>query len=293
MRRIIKVLIIMMFSLFTVNVYAASSSISASSTNVYVGQTVNINVSIYAGSWNIKVSGNGINDTIVGYDMDGNKSTSKSYSFTPSQTGKYTFKIVGDVTDYETDKTSDIDKSVTVTVNAAPATEAPPQQTAPPAQQQTTKPRTTTAKTTTTTKAAEEPTTTTEEVVTTEAVKGDEEINLNIKRFEIIGYDIDFDNKTSEYTIKVDPNVTKLYIVVEGEGITAENDKEVNIKDKDQITIKVKQEYIEKEYIIKLDKSNDIDKYKNANKGLIICIIVLCILSTILTAIIVYLIKHK
>ena len=51
---------------------AASANISASNTNVEVGDNVTINVSVNAIALNIKVNGSGISDSIIGYDMDNN-----------------------------------------------------------------------------------------------------------------------------------------------------------------------------------------------------------------------------
>lgn len=58
---------------------AGTAGISASSKDVKVGDSVNINVSINAIAWNLKVSGSGVSDTIVGGNLDelANKSTSK------------------------------------------------------------------------------------------------------------------------------------------------------------------------------------------------------------------------
>lgn len=80
---------------------AGTANISASNKDVKVGDSVNINVSINAIAWNLKVSGSGISDTIVGGNLDelANKSTSKSYELNTSTPGTYTVSLTGDITD--------------------------------------------------------------------------------------------------------------------------------------------------------------------------------------------------
>lgn len=103
------------------NVYAASAKIKASGTSVNVGDSVTITVSISAGAWNLEVSGTGISDKIVGnIDVAGeieNKSTTKTYTLDTSTEGTYKISLTGDITDAVTDETSDINSSISVTVN--------------------------------------------------------------------------------------------------------------------------------------------------------------------------------
>lgn len=96
---------------------AATAGISASSTNVKAGDNVSINVSISAATWNLKVAGSGISDSIVGVDMDvTNKSTSKSYKLNTSNPGTYTVSLSGDITDAN-GSSKNISGSVTVKVS--------------------------------------------------------------------------------------------------------------------------------------------------------------------------------
>ena len=95
---------------------AASANISASNTNVEVGDNVTINVSVNAIAWNIKVNGSGISDSIIGYDMDNNKVTNKSYKLDTSKPGTYTINLSGDVTEASNGLNTDQSGSVTITV---------------------------------------------------------------------------------------------------------------------------------------------------------------------------------
>ena len=114
----------MLFICFTILsiinvVNAASASISADKTNVEIGETINVNVNVSAASWDLKVSGD-VSDKYADVTNDGeNTNFNKTLSFTPSTAGTYTFSLSGDVTDGDTNATTKISDSCTITVNAA------------------------------------------------------------------------------------------------------------------------------------------------------------------------------
>ena len=86
--------IVMLLSLIAIiispiKVEAASASITASKTTAYVGDNVTITVKTTAGAWNLSVNGSGISDSIVGYDLDGNKTTTKTYTLNTSKVGRF------------------------------------------------------------------------------------------------------------------------------------------------------------------------------------------------------------
>lgn len=97
---------------------AASSSITGSKT-VTVGESVTITASVNAGAWNLTLSGNSQTKELVGQtSVQGNSSASTSITFTPNKAGTYTFKLSGDMTDYETEVTDTVSKTCTITVKA-------------------------------------------------------------------------------------------------------------------------------------------------------------------------------
>ena len=138
--------VILLFSQSISN--AAEARISASSTSVNVGDNVSINVSITGATWNIKINGSGVSDSVVGVNMNvENETTNKSYKLDTSKPGSYTVSLSGDVTD--ADGTS-VNSSDSVTVNVVekanetqqPTAQQPtqPVQPAQPAQQQPAQP---------------------------------------------------------------------------------------------------------------------------------------------------------
>lgn len=113
---------------------AGNANISASSTNVEAGTAVNINVNVNAMAWNLKVSGSGISDKVVGGNMEGtNQATSKSYKLDTSKPGTYTISLTGDVTDAN-GTPSNISGSTTVTVKEKATPVQTPTTTTTPAQ---------------------------------------------------------------------------------------------------------------------------------------------------------------
>ena len=122
MKKTIRILIAMVvlllsYAIFS-EVYAASASISVNKKNVNVGETVNITVSYNAAAWELHVSGSAKAD-YSDVSSDGNNiSDSKTISFTPQSEGSHTISLRGNVSDGSTNKTKDINDSVTIVASS-------------------------------------------------------------------------------------------------------------------------------------------------------------------------------
>ena len=128
-RRILVVSILMFFIISALKpcIFAtnASVSLSASSTQPTVGESVTVTASAVAGAFNLKLSGNGETKQIVGQtDITDNVSKSTSITFTPTEAKSYTFRLTGDYTDFYKEQATTVDKTVTINVKAK-ATEKP------------------------------------------------------------------------------------------------------------------------------------------------------------------------
>ena len=138
MKKIIyKLLYICLFTLTllilkSTNVQAATTSLTANTTEPTEGQTVTVTASVTAGAWNLQFEGDGKAETIYGYTQsNANASDSKSITFTAGSAGtKYTFTLKGDMTDINASNSEQVDKSITITVQA-PAVTIPEQPTVP------------------------------------------------------------------------------------------------------------------------------------------------------------------
>ena len=241
------------------DVFAASASISGTNT-VYVGDPATVTVSIYGAAWNVTVSG-AANEVIAGYNQDAvNQSVTKTYSINTSAVGTYTVSISGDVTDETSDVATPIGGSATITVIARPVITPDP---TPPANNNTNNGGATTngnnnssnantnANNNNTNASTE---TKTEETKTAEPAKTVKPIEVT--KFEIVGYDFKFDADTKTYTLNIDKNISKLYLIVEGKEISVEGNGIVDIADKDKVTLKIKNSDQEAEYTINLNKQS-------------------------------------
>lgn len=240
------------------NVYAASATITASSQSVYVGDNAYVTVSIYAAAWNVNVSGSA-SGTVVGYNEDAvNVSKSQTFPINTTTPGTYTVSISGDVTDETQDTATPVSGSATITVVERPQ----PTPVIPPANNNTNTGGTTTNGNTNSNNAnsnannnnTNENTETKIEETTTDKEPAKELKPLEITKFEVLGYDLKFDRDTKIYELKIDKNVTKLYLIVEGKDITIEGNGIVDITDKDKVTLKIKNSDQEVEYTINLKK---------------------------------------
>lgn len=107
--------------------YAASANISATKSLAYVGDSVSISVTVSAAAWNLNVSGNGINGgSITGFNIEGvNQTTTRTYTLNTSSVGTYVISLKGDISDGATDATTDISKTVTVSIKEKPVVVTP------------------------------------------------------------------------------------------------------------------------------------------------------------------------
>ena len=112
-------------------VQAATATLTSSKT-VTQGDSVTVTANVTAGAWNLKLTGAGKSEGLVGQtSTTGNESASKSITFTASQVGTYEFKLTGDITDYNTEVTTDINQTCTITVKE-PEQEKPVEEPEPP-----------------------------------------------------------------------------------------------------------------------------------------------------------------
>lgn len=277
MKKIIRLFILLMAVFITTNAYAATVSIGASKTSAYVGDSVTVTVKIYAGTWNLSVSGPGISDKIVGYDMDGNTTITKNYKVDTSSVGTKTITLTGDISDYETEETTrGISKTVTINVINPPATQ--------PTTKKTTQPKTTKATqattTTVTVPVATEPTTTT--TIPIEPI--------NITEFKIVGYQFAFNKDIHEYVLNVNEGVEELYVIVNGNDLSVTNTGIVNIKDNKFDVVVKKGEQVETYTFIiergEVKGEQELDYI--TKKGYITIIAILAILVILLLFVLLY-----
>lgn len=211
----LSVLILILLSLITC-VNAASASISASKSSATVGENVTITVNVNAASWSISVEG-AVKGRMTGYNEDGvNQNASKSFTLNTSTPGTYKVIMSGDVTDETSEYSTKVSDSVTVTVTEPVPVEPEPEK---PSNSNnggtTTKPN----NNTTTNKPQE--------------TKKSSNSRLSSLRIAEGVLTPEFDSKTSEYTINVPNETTKLSI----EAITDDSKASAKITGNDELQI--------------------------------------------------------
>lgn len=124
MKKTIKLLLftfILVVSFFIMggNSKAASTSFSADSTTVEVGDTIRVSASITAAQWSLQITADGTqiasSNELDNYES--NITESFSGTFTAKAEGTVTFRLTGDITDVNQTNTT-VDKTLTVTVKA-------------------------------------------------------------------------------------------------------------------------------------------------------------------------------
>lgn len=124
MKKTIKLLLftfILVVSFFIMggNSKAASTSFSADSTTVEVGDTIRVSASITAAQWSLQITADGTqiasSNELDNYES--NITESFSGTFTAKAEGTVTFRLTGDITDVDQTNTT-VDKTLTVTVKA-------------------------------------------------------------------------------------------------------------------------------------------------------------------------------
>lgn len=115
---LITILFLVVVSLFS-KVNAASANITANKTTATVGDSVTITVKFTAAAWDLSVAGTGVSSAhyVDTTDDAKNTTTTKTLTLDTSTSGTKKINLTGTVSDGDTDVTSKINTSVTVTVN--------------------------------------------------------------------------------------------------------------------------------------------------------------------------------
>lgn len=121
MKRLLKFLLIisvvlMLEIILMRNVNAATAKLSENKT-VNKGESVTVTANVTAGGWNLTLSGAGKKEGLVGQTQKtSNDNVSKSITFTASEVGTYKFTLIGDITDFDTEKVTQVSEETIITV---------------------------------------------------------------------------------------------------------------------------------------------------------------------------------
>lgn len=241
-RKVIYTLVLSILFLFlmTISVNASSTSISVSpSQTVERGTSVTVTARVTSGAWSLTLSGNGQSKGLVGQtNTTDNASASTSITFTANSDTYFTLE--GDETDYYTDNTVPVSKSIKITVTEPKASTSDPD----PAVVDT-KPATNPGRTTS--QKAEPVKTKVEEKKSSEAA-------LKELTIEQEGLMPEFSTDVTEYKITVPNEITALNITampLDSKATVSIEGNENFVVGENKVTIKaVAEDGTTKEYVI-------------------------------------------
>ena len=223
--RILLLILLIVFPMITINASCLNSdgsgkkgsvSVSASNLTVYVGSKTTFKINAPCAAGKIVISSTDKNVATVSPTEEFIDDSTITVTVKGKSEGTATIKVVlDDVADYASNVLTDT-KKVNITVKTPEA------------------PQTQTTNTNNNTK--------------------EENKEMNITKFEIVGYDIGFDPNILEYSIDVADHVSKIYIIVKGDNFVATGDKEVNIVGKDSVEVSLKNYDKEVNYTIKINR---------------------------------------
>ena len=99
------------------NVKAVSASLSASTTNISVGNSVTITTTINAASWQVNLSG-AVSDSYVGNTDDAENTTlTRQITFKPNAAGIYTINLRGNLTGSTDKRSTSVSDSIKINVS--------------------------------------------------------------------------------------------------------------------------------------------------------------------------------
>lgn len=251
MERIKRILLVLLISIPFISVNAScinsdgtgkdgSVSLSATSLNVTVGKTTTFKINAPCAAGKFVITSSNTSVASVTPDSEFLDDSSLTVTVKGKAVGTATINVsLEDVADYASNVIQGT-KRVTINVKApVTTTKATTRATTRAATNPTTK-----GTTKPTTKATTKPT-----EPTTKLIKP-----IKINTFDIVGYDVQFDMNTFEYTIDVGSNVKELYIITTGENFKVDGDKEVNIEGKDSINVTFTNEDNQLDYKININR---------------------------------------
>ncbi|MDO4995759.1 MAG: hypothetical protein Q4E69_01135 [Bacilli bacterium] len=253
------ILIILIIVIITPKVNASSATLTTDKNQIQVGESCTLTLTMNSLAWGYQFSG-GISNTennVMSLDVNDltNKTTEKTFTFTPTQAGNYTITATVQLLDQADlvpvlDTNNQLDPMQTYMASLPNATTTTPSVTIVVTQPPTNNDNNSNNNTQPSTTIPE----TKKEEIKKEEIKEDKKEEIVISKFEIEGYKIDFDSKTYEYTINIDSKTTTLNIKVEGNDIKVEGSGTINIENKESIKIVVTKGAETKEYTIKLNR---------------------------------------
>jgi len=293
MRMLYKYILLLML-LIPSYVFAGNITINKYNVSMYPGGSVNFNIAASSAAGEVTITSANTNIATVSETHFWMDNDSKSITIKGNSVGTTTISVSINASDYD-EKEIITTYKIVVYVNEKTTTTTTTTTTTKSVSNNTTVRNTEATKRTnnttkTTTKvisvdipieqSVEETTTTT----TTEVVK--EEIIPSLKSLKIVGYNLDFKENQTNYSLTIPNDLKELYIITEKDSNISVNEGIINVEDKDFVELKVLNNETNKTRVYKINLVKKEYKEKKNCKSVIYLILIIVLFVSFVTCII-------
>ena len=294
MRRFYKYLLLLIIFIPSY-VFAGSITVNKYNVSMYSGGSVNFNITASSAAGEVTITSSNTNIASVSETHFWMDNESKTITIKGNSVGTTTISVSINASDYD-EKEIITTYKIVVYVNEKTTTTTTTTKSA--SNNTTVRNTETTKKTNNTTKTTtkvisvdipvEQPveeTTTSTEVTTTDEVK--EEIIPSLKSLKIVGYNLDFKENQTSYSITIPNDLKELYIITEKDSNISVNEGIINVEDKDFIELKVLNNETNKTCIYKINLIKKEYKEKKNTKTIIYLVLIIVAFVEVVISIII------
>lgn len=298
MRRFYKYLLLLIMFIPSY-VFAGSITVNKYNVSMYPGGSVNFNITASSAAGEVTITSANSNIATVSETHFWMDNESKAITIKGNSVGTTTISVSINASDYD-EKEIITTYKIVVYVNEKTTTTTTTTTTTKSASNNTivrnteaTKKVNNTTKTTTKVISVdipvEQPVEETTTTTTTEEVK--EEIIPSLKSLKIVGYNLDFKENQTNYSLTIPNDLKELYIITEKDSNISVNEGIINVEDKDFIELKVLNNETNKTRIYKINLIKKEYKEKKTTKSIIYLILIIIAFIEVVISIIIALRK--
>lgn len=280
-------------------VFAGNITVDKYNVSMYSGGSVNFNITASSAASEVTITSANTNIATVSETHFWMDNESKAITIKGNSVGTTTISVSINASDYD-EKEIITTYKIVVYVNEKTTTTTTTTTTTKSASNNTTVRNTEATKkanntTKTTTKVisvdipVEQPVEETTTTTTTEEVK--EEIIPSLKSLKIVGYNLEFKENQTSYSITIPNDLKELYIITEKDSNISVNEGIINVEDKDFIELKVLNNETNKTRIYKINLIKKEYKEKKNTKSIIYLVLIIVAFVEIVISIIIALRK--
>ena len=275
-------------------VFAGSITVNKYNVSMYPGGSVNFNITASSAAGEVTITSANTNIATVSETHFWMDNESKAITIKGNSVGTTTISVSINASDYDEKEIITtykivvyVNEKTTTTTTTATTTKGASNNTTVRNTEATKKVNNTTKKTTKVISVdipVEQPVGETTTTTTTEEVK--EEIIPSLKSLKIVGYNLDFKENQTSYSITIPNDLKELYIITEKDSNISVNEGIINVEDKDFIELKVLNNETNKTRVYKINLVKKEYKEKKNTKSVIYLILIIVVFVSFVTCII-------